>query len=111
VTVRERIAGIQVELGKGALTPDMVRESEVVLTAILGNVSDIVRTTDHAFKLVLRDALRTHDKANRARIEAETSDEYVAAREAKDMFNVVTEMIRSCRSYSRSLGEEMRLAR
>jgi saccharopine dehydrogenase-like NADP-dependent oxidoreductase len=111
VSVRGRVKAIQKDLRDGALTPDMVRESEIVLTALLGNVNDEVRESDMAFKVVLRDALQTHEKANRARIEAECSDEYRRAREAKDTLALVVEMIRSCRSYSRSLNEELRLAR
>ena len=38
MSVRERIKAIQKELGDGALTPDLARESLVQLTALLGNV-------------------------------------------------------------------------
>jgi hypothetical protein len=111
VTVRQRIDGIQRQLRDGALSPDMARESLVTLTALLGNVGDELRAADHEYRLVLRDALNEHAKANRARIEAECSPQFVRAKEAKDYFNLVTELIRSCRAYLRSLDEEMRLAR
>jgi hypothetical protein len=111
VTIRERIKGIQTELGKGALTPDLARESLVRLTALLGNVSDELRAADHEYKLVLLGCLKSNEKANRARIEAETTAQHLRAREAKDTFNLVQEMIRSCRAYLRSLDEEMRLSR
>jgi hypothetical protein len=109
-TIRQRITTIQRELRDGALTPDMARESLVTLTALLGNVNDEQRAADSAYKHVLLDALKTHAKANRARIEAECSPEYLRAREAKDTETLVIEMIRSCKAYLRSLSEEMRLA-
>lgn len=110
-TVRERIKDIQAELRDGALTPDMARESLVTLTALMGNVSDEQRAADHEFKLVLLGCMKVESKANRARIAAEVTPQYQRAREAKDTCTLVTEMIRSCRAYLRSLDEEMRLAR
>ncbi len=111
MSVRDRIRKIQKELRDGAMTPDLARESLVTLTALLGNVNDEQRLADHAYKTVLLVALEQHDKANRARIVAETSPEYQRAREAKDTASLVTEMVRSCRAYLRSLDEEMRLSR
>lgn len=111
MSVRERVRAIQKNLRDGALTPDMARESEVQLTALLGNVQDEMRDADHEYKLVLVGALSTEKRANRARIVAETSPQYRRAREAKDTSELVVEMIRSCRSYLRSLTEEMRLSR
>lgn len=111
LSVRDRIRVIQKELRDGALTPDLARESLVTLTALLGNVNDEQRLSDAAYKTVLLGCLNTHAKANRARIEAETSPEYQRAREAKDTASLVVEMVRSCRAYLRSLDEEMRLAR
>lgn len=111
MTIRERVKAIQVQLRDGALTPDMARESLVTLTALLGNINDEVRQSDIGYKQVLRACLNSHEAANRARIEAECSPEYARAREAKDTLTLVTEMIRSCRAYLRSLDEEMRLSR
>jgi hypothetical protein len=111
VTIRERIKAVQKNLRDGALTPDMARESLVMLTALLGNVNDEQRAADSEYKRVLLECLERHAKANRARIEAECSPQYDRAKEAKDTAVLVTEMIRSCRAYLRSLDEEMRLAR
>ena len=58
-TIRERISKIQRELRDGALTPDLTRESLVVLTALLGNVGDELRIADHEYKLILRAMLRS----------------------------------------------------
>ena len=111
MTVRERVREIQAGLRDGAMTPDMARESLLTLTALMGNVHDEQREADHAYKVVLLSCLERESKANRARILAETSDEYLRAREAKDVDTLVVEMVRSCRAYLRSLDEEMRLTR
>lgn len=110
-TVRERVRTIQKDLRDGALTPDLTRESLVTLTALLGNVADEQRAADADYKAVLLKCLNGDEAANRARIRAEVSPEYARAKEAKDCYTLVQEMIRSCRAYLRSLDEEMRLAR
>lgn len=111
VTVRERIRKIQANLRDGALSPDLARESLVELTALYGNVVDEVRAAEHDYKRVLLKAYETEERANRAKIRAEVSDEYVRWREARDTERHVVEMVRSCKAYLRSLDEEMRLAR
>ena len=102
---------IQGELRDGALTQDLTRESLMMLTALLGNVTDELRDADIAYKLVLRTAFETEGKANRARLIAETSREYRRMREAKDTEKSVEQMIVTCRAYMRSLDSEMRLTR
>ena len=111
MTIRDRIKTIQSDLRDTAKTPELVREALVVLTALLGNVNDECRAADHEYKLVLLGCMAGGEPANRARIRAEVSEQYMRAREAKDTAALVVEMIRSCKSYLRSLDEEMRLAR
>jgi uncharacterized protein Smg (DUF494 family) len=111
MTIRERIKEIQTQLRDGDFTPHIARDSLVTLTALLGNVHDEQRTADHAYKVVLLRFYEAEETANRAKIRAETSLEYLRAREAKDTRDLVVEMIRSCKVYLRSLDEEMRLAR
>lgn len=111
MSIRERIREIQKKLGTGAVTPELARDSLVTLTALLGNVSDEQRAADHEYKLVLLGCLQGDEAANRARIRAEVTPQYQRAREAKDTAVLVVEMIRSCKSYLRSLDEEMRLTR
>ena len=110
-SVRDRVKKIQGELRDGALTPDLTRESLVTLTALLGNCSDAYREAELDYKPVLLAALRGGGAANRARIEAECSEEYARMREAHDTTKSVQQMIVTCRAYLRSLDEEMRLAK
>lgn len=111
MTLDERIAAIQAQLAHGALTPDLARESLVKLTALLGNVHDLQRAADHDYKLVLLGCMKGQKAAARARIEAETTPQYDAARKAGDLAKLVIETIRSLKHYMRSLEEEARLAR
>lgn len=109
--IRERITAIQGELANGALSPDLARESLVRLTALLGNVHDLQRKADHEYKLVLLGCMAGGEAANRAKIRAEVSEQFQTAQEMKDLASLVIEMIRSCKSYMRSLEEEQRLTR
>lgn len=89
----------------------MVRESLIELTALYGNVLAETREREHAYKVVLLKAYQSEETANRAKLVAEVSDEYRAAREANDTGRLVLELIRSCKRYLSSLDEEMKLAR
>lgn len=110
MSVRERIAAIQREILSGAVTPDHARQWLMSLTALLGKVHDEQRIADHEYKLVLLGCLQ-EGAANRAKIRAEVTTQYQRSREAKDTADLVIEMIRSCKVFTRSLDEEMRLAR
>ena len=110
-SVRDRIKAIQRDILAGAVTPEQSRQWLITLTALLGNVTDEQRVADHDYKLVLLGCLQGDEAANRARIRAEVTPQYQRAREAKDTADLVLEMIRSCKVFTRSLDEEMRLAR
>lgn len=110
-SIRERIKAFQAEIRDDHVTPELARTALMKLTALLGNVNQEQREADMLYKAVLLKALKTDETANRAKITAETSAEYLRAREAKDTRDLVVEMIRSCKVYLRSLDEEMRLAR
>lgn len=110
LTVRDRVRVIQRDLRDTAPTPEVVRRFLMTLTGLLGNVNQEQRDADMAYKLVLLKAYELEAHANRARIKAETSAEYLRSREAKDTRDLVVELIRSCKVYLRSLDEEMRLS-
>jgi hypothetical protein len=111
MSVRERIAAIQREILSGSVTPDQARQWLMTLVALLGKVHDEQRIADHEYKLVLLQCLQGDEAANRAKIRAEVTPEYQRSREAKDTADLVVEMIRSCKVFTRSLDEEMRLTR
>lgn len=61
--------------------------------------------------LVLLNALGSENKANRAKIKAQTSPEYIAMREARDAKEVAIKMPRSLKYFLRSKEEEYRLSK
>lgn len=111
LTVRAMVARIQGELRQGALEPDQAREYLITLTALMGNCLQEIREADAAYAVVLLAHLESAEKANRAKIRAETSPEYLRKQEARDTRTLVEEMARALKYYIRSLSEEMQLAR
>ena len=111
-SVRERVKAAQKELRDGGdLLPTRAAQLLMELTALLGNCLEEIREADHAYAVVLLGALETSEKANRAKIWAETSVEYQRKREARDTRELVQEMTRSLKYFLRSQEEEMRLSR
>ena len=108
--MREQITQIQDEL-VGDVQPAVARAHLVTLTALMGNVNQEHRARDQAYRVVLAMAYQAETTANRAKIRAECSKEYWEARAAKDLKDELIELIRSCKTYVRSVDEEMRLAR
>lgn len=110
MTVRDQIAGIQAELVSD-VQPAVARAHLVTLTALMGNVNQEHREKDQAYRVILAMAYQAEETANRAKIRAECTKEYWDARAAKDLKDELIELIRSCKTYVRSVDEEMRLAR
>lgn len=110
-TVREMVTRIQGELRQGALEPDRARENLITLSALYGNCLQEIREADAAYAVVLLAHLDSSEKANRAKIRADTSPEHLRKQEARDIKELVLEMIRALKYLMRSLEEEMRLAK
>lgn len=110
-TVRDMVREIQREVRGGDLPPDRAREVLNTLTSLIGNCNDEAREADMAFKVVLLRHLDSEEAANRAKIRAETSPEYMRWREAKDTRELVIEMVRSLKTILKSQQDEMGLTR
>lgn len=111
MTVRDMVSEIQREVRDTDLQPSRACELLAKLTALIGNVNAEVREAEMAFAVVLLACLDVGEAANRARIRAETSEEYKRKREARDCKELVVEMIRSLKFVIKGLTEEMRLSR
>lgn len=111
-TVRELVAAIQVEVRD---TPDLlpIRASQLLMqaTALIGNVNTEIRDADAKYNLVLLDCLKTEEKANRAKIVAETTPAYARRREAHDTLVLLTALVQSLKVFIKAQTEEMKLAR
>ncbi len=71
MSVRELVKQAQAEMLKGGILPAQQREMHERLTALLGNIDDEILLADYEFSLVMRGAMETEKKANRAKVIAE----------------------------------------
>lgn len=111
-TVRGLVREMQREiLNTADLSPDRAAELMNRLTALIGNCNDEIREADAEYAAVLFGFLESAEKANRAKIRAETSPAYQRKREARDTKELTIELVRSLKYFLRSKEEEMRLSR
>lgn len=112
MTVRDLVRSYQREIQQTAdLLPDRAAELLTKLTALMGNVNDEIREADAEYATVLLGYLDSEEKANRARIRAETSPAYQRKREARDTKELIVELSRSLKYFLRVKSEELQLAR
>jgi uncharacterized protein (DUF4213/DUF364 family) len=108
-SIRERIRKIQVDMRDTDVTPMQARDYLNNLTAMIGNCNEEIKVADLAFNRILLACLDREKHANRARIVAQTTDEYQRLREAKDTKELAEAMIGSLKYMLRSLEAEMRM--
>ena len=112
MTISERINNYRNELvSVKELTPDRAREILVELSALSGNVLEEIRKRDLEYNRKLLDCYKKESKANRAKIEAETSEEYQKKREAKDLKEICSELINSLKYFIRGKENEWKESR
>lgn len=111
MTVREMVKDMQGEILNTDLQPSRAAELLTKLTALLGSCFTEIRAADHDYSVVLLQYLDSETKANRAKIRAETTPEYLRKREARDTRDLVQELIGSLKYLLRSAEAEMRLQR
>lgn len=110
-TIRQMVGEIQGEIAKGNLMPARAAELLTQLSALLGNISEEITQCDYEYNLVLLQFLENEAKANRAKIKAEVSKEYLAKRRAYNTRDLAIELIRSLKYFLRAQEQEMREAR
>lgn len=108
MTVREMVEERTAEMA-GDLPPSRAREILIQLTALYGNCLDEAKEADHAYSVVYSRFLDADEAANRAKIRAETTLEYVRKVEAANTLKLVLEAMRSLKDVLRSLSEEIRM--
>lgn len=108
-TLREMITEYQDEVAsKNELYPERAAKILTELSALIGNIGDRIRETEIAYNKKLLECYDQEEKANRAKIVAETSKEYEDKLIAKNVERVAMELIRSLKYYLRSKSEEIR---
>lgn len=108
MSIRETISQLQLEVSKGDIPPSRAAEILNILSALLGNIGDEIISRDNLYAIKLLDCLDCETKANRAKILAETSEEYKNKQIARNTQQTVIEMIRSLKFYLRVKEQEYR---
>ena len=111
-TVRDWVKEIQVEIRDSSdLLPDRAAALLTTLTALIGNCNDEIRQADAAYAQVLLCHLESEKAANRAKVRAETTAEYLRKREARDTKELSLELCRALKYFLRSKSDELQLSR
>jgi len=109
-SVREIVKEIQTEIRESAdLQPDRAAELLVTLSSIYGNVLDEIRRTEGLYLNVLRLALESTEKANRAEIMAKTDPSYNEWQVAKNCEKLCIEMTRSLKRFLKTKEQEYKI--
>jgi len=106
-TLREMITKRQNEILDGDLHPTRASEILTEISALYGNVLDEVKKRQIIYNKVLFDIYDEEKKANRAKLKAETTDEYENYLQAKNTEKLTLEMIRALKYFLRSKEEKM----
>ena len=107
MTILQLLLERQAEVRNSAdLLPDRAAEILAELSALLGSINDEIRKRDVEYNLVLLNALESENKANRAKIKAQTSEEYIKMREARDAKEVAIEIMRSLKYFLNAKRDE-----
>lgn len=109
MSIRDIINQRQIECRNSEqLFPERASQILVELSAILGNINSEILEREIAYNKRLLSCYEKESKANRAKILAETSEEYIALREAKNAEVCAVEMIRSLKYFLKVREEELR---
>lgn len=109
MSIRERVQAIGTEMLAGDPTPADARRHEVMLSGLLAHINKAVTGSEIAYKRHLAQWRSQCKTAAEATMQAETSQEYADWAEAKATRDSAMEMLRTLRSFGRSLSDEMRL--
>lgn len=111
MTITERVQTIQNEISKGNLQPERAAEMLTELAALSGNINEEITGRQVAYNKVLLSCLESEKSANRAKIRAEISDEYIAKKKVENIKDLNTELIRSLKYFLKAKEEEKQHSR
>jgi hypothetical protein len=110
-SIRERIHEIGIAMVSGDPSPAEARKHEVMVAGLLEHINKAVTGAEVAYKKKLSLCRSECESASDAKIEAEASEQFADWLEAKTTRDSAMEMLRTLRSFGRSLSDEMRLQR
>lgn len=108
VTVTSMILDRQQEIARGELTKGRAEELLNELSALLGNCNEVIRERSVKYNQKLLECLRSEETVSRAKVFAETTQEYQDKKEAMDMKELINTLIGSLKYYIRGKSEEYR---
>jgi len=112
MTALDRIAAIQVEMANDEHpSPSQVRDFEMALCGLLGQLAKDATLAEIEFKRVIAASRVGAKSIAEAKVVAEAQPAYGTYRLAAMHHEQCLEMVRTCRNFGRSLSEEMRLGR
>lgn len=111
MNTRELIKERQVEVRSTDLQPGRAAEILNELSSLVGTINDRIRECDVAYNILLLKSLQSSEKASHAKIQAETTPEYLAKREARDTKEVAIEMIRSLKFFLKAKADELQTSK
>jgi len=110
-TIRERINNYQTEILKGDLQPDRAAIILNEISSLYGNILDRIKDTEMIYNRVLLNHLEEEQKANRAKIKAEITQEYQDLKDATNTEKVAIQMIRSLSKFLKAKENEYQSAK
>lgn len=110
-SIRERINAYQGEILAGDLLPERAAIILNELSALYGNILDRIKDTEMIYNKVLLKHLEEEQKANRAKIKAEITDEYQDLKDATNTEKVAIQMIRSLSKFLKAKENEYQTAK
>ena len=111
MTIRELITNAANEVHSQNLMPDRAVDLRRELSAVYGNVLDVIQKTELAYKKVLLQELDKQKSAAKANIVAETLKEYQDFVEAKNNEKMLLKMMSSLNTFIKSKEEEYKSSR
>jgi hypothetical protein len=108
-SIRERVSDIGKAMFTGDPPPSEVRKHEITLAGLLTVVNKALTGAQLAYNRRLALERVVCKSAADARLQADATDEFADLFEAKTTKESVMELLRTCRSFGRSLSDEMRM--
>jgi len=105
-TYRDIVSKIAIEVYSDTLLPERAVDLRRELSAIYGNVLDVIQTTELAYNTVLLSFLDAEKAASKARIKANTTQEYQNFINAKNTEKMLLKMMSSLNTFITSKKEE-----
>lgn len=110
-SIRARVQAIGSAMLDGDPSPQDARRHEVMLSGLLSHINRAVTNSEVFYKRKLAELRGQCKTAAEARMQAEATQEFADLLEAKTTRDSALEMLRTLRSFGRSLSDEMRLSR